>query len=185
MTIHTLLVRHARPRIDPAVPSADWTLSEAGEAAAERLAQRLSGFAPTAALASPEPKAFRTAELVCGRLGLSPRLHPDLAETRRRTVGFLSAEAVEAGVAAFFANPGRLVFGEETADAAFERFSAALESARTGDGPLLVVSHGTIISLYVSRVSGADPMDIWRSLTLPHALALGADGQVAESIPAE
>ena len=182
MTPHLLLVRHARPRVDPGTPSSEWELSPEGRQAAGALAGRLAAFAPVRAIMSPEPKARRTASAVCGPLGLGPEADAGLAETRRRSVGVLSPEALEAGIARFFAEPDRLVFGEETADAAFDRFSAAVERHRPASGPMLVFSHGTVISLYVSRLSGVDPMSFWRSLQLPHALALGADGQVIDSV---
>ena len=55
-----LLVRHAAPTVEPDTPPPAWRLSEAGREAAAALAAGLARFAPTAAVASPEPKALET-----------------------------------------------------------------------------------------------------------------------------
>jgi broad specificity phosphatase PhoE len=62
----------------------------------------------------------------------------------------------------------------ETGETAARRFSAGLE--RRPERPLLVVSHGTAISLHVAAVAGLDAYELWRSLRLPEALLLSASG---------
>jgi broad specificity phosphatase PhoE len=184
MAAELILIRHALPAIDPGAPSKDWRLSDEGRAAAERLGRRLARQAPAAIVSSDEPKAIETAAAIGRALGLSPAVDPDLGETKRETVPFQGRGSFEAGIARFFAEPDKLVFGEETADGAFARFSAAIDR-RAGFAPQMVVAHGTVISLYVSRRGGGEAMEIWRSLTLPHALVLGADGRIIDSIAAE
>jgi broad specificity phosphatase PhoE len=184
MPAELILVKHAMPRIEPARPSRSWTLSDEGRTAAGRLAERLVRLGPVALAASDEPKAVETASIIGDVLGLKPAVDPDLGETRRETVPFQSQETFEAGIARFFAEPDALVFGEETADAAHARFSGALER-RAGFSPQVVVAHGTVISVYVSRRAGIEPMTLWRSLGLAHALVLGADGRIVDRLTAE
>jgi hypothetical protein len=43
---------------------------------------------------------------------------------------------------------------------------------------LIVVTHGTVLSLFVGRLCGTDPMRLWASLQLPEALILNADMQM-------
>jgi len=79
-------------------------------------------------------------------------------------------------VAWLFDEPHKVVFGEETADAAGDRFAASVD-ALTDDGAAaerdtIVVAHGTVIALYVSRVAGIDPFPLWQSLGLPSYVVL-------------
>ena len=60
------------------------------------------------------------------------------------------------------------------------RFSATL--ARHSARPLLVASHGTILSLYLAPVLGLDPYELWKSLSLPEAFVLDGDGRLLKRI---
>lgn len=169
-----ILVRHAAPEQDPDVAPTRWRLSAAGRAAAAALADKLADLAPAAVCASPEPKAAETAEIIARPLGLAVTRDPGFEEHRRRRWPF------EADPAAFQARVSRVlteravsVDGAETGEAAAARFAAAL--GRRSERPLLVVSHGTVLSLHVAA-SGEDAFALWRSLALPEALLLSADG---------
>ena len=173
-----VLVRHAKPRIDENVPSAQWILSPEGAEAAAGLAERLREFRFSRVASSPEPKAFGTAQAIASRLGLTMEIEAGFAEHSRKNIGFMLREDIEAGIAALFANPARLVFGDETADACFERFEAALDrQLAKGTNDVLAATHGTILSIYVSRTLGIDPMPSWRGLGLPCAIVL-TEGQL-------
>jgi broad specificity phosphatase PhoE len=175
-----ILVRHAQPVIDEAVPPPTWRLSAAGRDAALALAGRLADFAPAAAVASPEPKALETAQIMAARLGLSAEEDAGFAEHRRPDLAFGSREEFEARMAAFFADPAEPVFGGESADQAHDRFAAAL--ARYTARPLLVATHGTVLSLYLSRRLRLEPFALWKSLALPEAFVLDADGWLVERL---
>jgi broad specificity phosphatase PhoE len=150
--------------VDPATPSEEWRLSEEGQRRCEALAERLAPFEPRVLLASTEPKARETAELVAPALGLEVRLSEGVRETARRTVGWLSPEELEGGIKALFERPAEVVFGEESAAAALARFSVAVDGL---DEPAVVVTHGTVLSLYAAAKTGRDPYELWRSLQLP------------------
>jgi 2,3-bisphosphoglycerate-dependent phosphoglycerate mutase len=173
-----ILVKHAMPLIDEAKPSKDWTISDEGRVAAGRLADRLAAFAPAVVAASTEPKAADTGRVIAVRLNAPIVFDDGLVETRRETVGWLPRAEVEAGLERLFREPGALVYGEETADQAHARFAAAIErQAAAADGnTLIVATHGTVISLWVSRRFGVEPMPLWRSLSLPSAVVVGGDG---------
>jgi broad specificity phosphatase PhoE len=159
-----LLVRHSLPEVDRSIPAAAWRLSAEGRARCEALAERVAAYEPELVVASPEPKARETAELLARSLGLEVRESPDLREQERRTVGWLDRDDLEAAIRRLFAEPEPVVFGEESAAAALGRFSRAVEEL--GDRAV-VVSHGTVISLYVAAQTGQDPFELWRSLELP------------------
>lgn len=162
-----LLVRHSAPEVDPSVPSDEWPLSEEGRRRCGPLAERLAGYGPLVLLASTEPKARETAELVAPPLGLDVRLSDGLRETARRTVGWLQSKELERGIRALFRRPDEVVFGEESGTAALARFRAAVGGLPE---PAVVVTHGTVLSLYAATRTGRDAFDIWRSLELPDVL---------------
>jgi len=159
-----LLVRHSLPEVDRSIPAADWRLSAEGRARCDALAARVATYEPELVVASTEPKALETAELLARSLGLEVRESADLREQERRTVGWLERDELEAAIRQLFAEPERVTFGEESAAAALARFSRAVEGL--GDRAV-VVSHGTVISLYVGAQTGQDAFELWKSLELP------------------
>ena len=65
-----VLVKHASPILDSSRPAREWRLGEEGEAQSRRLADRLRAFSPLRLVASPEPKAFKTGQVVAAELDL-------------------------------------------------------------------------------------------------------------------
>lgn len=175
-----ILVRHGRPAIDPDLPPTTWPLCPDGRAAVEALADRLAAYAPAALIASPEPKARETAEVIGARLGLAVAEDPGLHEHKRQHLSFGSEEAFRARIARIFAAPDAPVGGIETALEAAQRLETAL--ARHAARPLMAVTHGTVLSLYLGRRLGCDPHDLWRSLHMPDAFVLDAEGGLVERI---
>jgi len=137
------------------------------------LAQRFRNFAFDTIASSPEPKATGTAEAIASQLGLAVEIDQGYSEHSRRSLGFLTQEELGSAIARLFDYPDSLVFGEETASQAYARFCAALErqSAKSAHD-ILVVTHGTIMSIYLSRVLNIDPLPFWRSLKMPAAVIL-------------
>ena len=159
-----LLVRHSLPEIDPARPAEEWPLSEEGRARCERLAVQVGEYRAQLLLSSPERKALETAELIAPTLGLEVQPNDDLREHERRTLPFLPRAEFLRRMRAFFARPDEVVVGEESANAARARFAAVVDAI---DGPAVMVTHGTVIALYVA---GSDPdggFAFWKTLALP------------------
>ena len=146
------------------MPSEEWELSAEGRRRCGALAERLAAYEPRALLASTEPKARETAELVAPALGLDVRLSDGLRETARRTVGWLAPEELQRGIRELFRRPDEVVFGEESGAAALARFEAAVDGLPE---PAVVVAHGTVLSLFAAPRTGRDPYELWRALELP------------------
>lgn len=171
-----ILVRHAAPEIAPDVPPQAWRLTDAGRTAARALAEQLVGLRPAAAVSSPEPKALETAEIIAARIGLPVEVDDGFAEHRRPALPFIGREDFEARMRAFFAAPDEPFLGGESGDQARSRFVAAI--ARHPQRPLLMGTHGTVLSLYVAATAGLEPYGFWRGLALPEAVVLGGDGRL-------
>lgn len=174
MTKYLILVKHSVPEPDESRPANTWRLSKEGRRRAELLAEQLKEFQPEVLLCSNEPKASETAEIVARLLQLEVQVIEGLYEHDRSNVPYLSAELFRASVRELFQKPAELVFGLETANQAHGRFYRAVHSVmnRYRDKTVVIVSHGTVISLFVSRLTGADGMSLWNELSLPAFIAM-------------
>jgi broad specificity phosphatase PhoE len=169
-----ILVKHSEPEIREDMPAHEWKLSEEGRQRTERLAGHLIQYHPEIIITSPEPKATETAEILAKRLQLPIQVIEDLREHDRSLVPHLSKGEFEAVVREFFERPGSLVFGSETADQAQERFSLAVDSAlsQINNSKIVIVAHGTVISLFVARLTGRPGFQLWSQLGLPSYILL-------------
>ena len=169
-----ILIKHSLPEMVPGLPANQWRLSEEGRLRCQALAEHVASYRPDVIVASTEPKAAETAELLAGALQKPWHIAAGLHEHERSDVGWIDREHFEAQVAEFFRRPGVLVFGSETADQAHARFAAAISAvtARHPAHSLAVVAHGTVISLFVARSAGVEPFPLWSRLGLPSFVVL-------------
>ena len=170
-----VLVRHSLPRMVTGVPANQWHLSPEGRRRCTPLAGRLSAYGLGAVISSQESKAVETGQIVSRTLGLPFETAPNLHEHERGVVTDLgSREDFEVQVAHFFEHPGRLVLGLETGYDACERFSAAVGGVmkRHPAGNVAIVSHGTVMTLFLANATGIDPVPFWKDLGLPAFVAL-------------
>ena len=109
----------------------------------------------------PAPRGYTSESRVCKtRVRLS---------AARRTVGWLAPADRERGMRTLFERPNEVVFGEASAAAALARFKAAVADL---PDTAVVVSHGTVISLYVAAQTGLDAFDVWQGLQLPEIVQI-------------
>jgi broad specificity phosphatase PhoE len=174
MTKYLILVKHSVPEIEENRPANAWKLSAEGQIRAQRLAEELKSYEPEAILSSHEPKAQETAAILARQLRLDLQTVPDLHEHDRSNMPFLSHDLFQVSIREFFQKPDKLVFGSETANQAHGRFYRAIHSilsAHTGK-TIVIVTHGTVISLFVSRLTGSSDLEIWSKLGLPSFVAI-------------
>jgi len=174
MNKYLILVKHSLPKIDENVPAREWELSEEGRVRAEQLAEELRRFQPDVIISSNERKAKETAKII-GKLHRSKfSIAEDLHEHDRGNVSHLSQEQFRALVHEFFQKPDQLVFGQETAENAHARFYRAVHSILNEhkNKTIVIVSHGTVISLFVSRLTGSSDFELWSMLGLPSYIAI-------------
>lgn len=174
MTKYLILVKHSVPQLEPDHPASTWKLSEEGRLRAHRLAEQLEDFAPEVLVSSEEPKAKETADILGDQLRLPVRILPGLREHDRSKVPFLSHAAFQRAIREFFQQPDELVFGGETANQAHARFYGAVHSVLKEhiDKTVVIVTHGTVISLFVSRLTGSSDLELWSKLGLPSLVAM-------------
>jgi len=179
-----ILVKHSLPEILPEIPASEWHLSVEGRQRCQVLADEIAKHAPDLIFSSPEPKAQETAQIIAQQLIKPLFIVPGLHEHERKTVRFTNEEQFEASVKEFFEQPDALVFGEETAAQCLNRFSGAVNQllSKNRDQNLVVVSHGTVITLFVANNCGIEPFPFWNRLDLPSFVVLSSPDLVVLSI---
>jgi broad specificity phosphatase PhoE len=143
------------------------------------LARALAAYGPAVVVTSPEPKAAETAQIVADLLGTPLEIVEDLREHDRRNVPWMKAEDFRAAVGRFFQEPQSLVLGQESADQAYRRFAAAVNAVihRHPTETVAMVTHGTVMTLYVAGAEGLDPFTFWKSLGMPALAVLSLPGR--------
>lgn len=160
------LVRHASPIVQPNVPAPEWQLSERGIEEAKALASLAVDRGIKAVYSSVEPKAKSTALIIADALGVPARLVDGFEELRFDEWIANSDEFAEA-VRSILENSDVSMRGAERASTAAERFSTGIEIVEQGPFPAAVISHGRILSAYLSLyLAVEDPFALWRSLPL-------------------
>jgi broad specificity phosphatase PhoE len=166
-----ILVKHAAPEVNPDVPPEQWHLSEKGRASCIALAASLAPHSPRVIVSSEEPKAAETAKLIADELGVPFETAPGLHEHDRSNVPHMRSGDFISTMELLFRKPQQLVLGRETASVALKRFHNAiddvLERHPAEKGNVVVVSHGTVIALFLARHTGEGAFDLWRRMQLP------------------
>ncbi|WP_428938270.1 histidine phosphatase family protein [Fontivita pretiosa] len=173
-----ILIKHASPLVVPGEPAHRWRLSEQGRAACVPLAEALRNHAPAVIVSSTEPKAVETAELVAAHLAIPHETASDLHEHDRSNVPHMRSGEFISMMELMFRKPDQLVLGRETARQAQQRFSRAVESVinRHKDRDLAIVSHGTVIALFVAQHSATPAFQLWRTMQLPSFVVMEHPG---------
>ncbi len=143
--------------IDESLPPSAWRLSDEGERAANAL-RGDALLAPVALIfASPEPKALATAYALASDRPVE--IVGDLREVERPAGWIANGDEWERAVAECFARPDEPVRGCEPAAAARRRFVAAVDAllARHPAETIALVSHGTVLTLYLAELLGRAP----------------------------
>jgi len=156
-------------------------LNQLGQEQARELAQRCARLSFVTLWCSPLRRARQTADIVGERLGLAPQEDPRLAETDTgawtgRLFADVHAEEPQM-LAAFLGGDPEFAFpGGESFQGQADRVMAALSDIAQGPCPALVVCHGVVIRLALSRcraVTGdglAAPVDNASLVALPTPL---------------
>jgi len=168
-----ILIKHARPVVDPTLPPDRWRLSEEGRSAAKVLATSLQAHAPRLIVTSTEPKARETGQVLGESLHVPVQQAGDLHEHDRSNVPHMRSGDFISAIANFFRQPDRLVLGLETANQARQRICVAVDSvlADHPEGNLAIVTHGTVLALLAAERARMEPFGLWRRMGLPSFIA--------------
>ena len=164
-----ILVRHSHPEIKPDIPASQWVLSEMGRQRCISLVNRIWMYQPVEVVTGNEQKAIQTGAIVAQILDIPATTAAGLHEHERDEKDLYSQTIFEKKVKEFFEQPSRLVFGRKSAGQALKRFSAAITGVldHHPTGSVVIVAHGTVITLWVTCKIGGDPFAFWKRLGRP------------------
>ncbi|MFN8398746.1 MAG: histidine phosphatase family protein [Anaerolineales bacterium] len=169
-----ILVKHSLPEIVSTAPAKEWRLSQSGQIRCAALAEKLEPISPDVIISSVEPKAIETGQIITKKLNKPFSMVNGLQEHDRTNIGLLEKTEFENKVKEFFDKPESLVFGRETACQSLARFSKAISSIESEypDKNIVIVAHGTVITLFVSKFNAVEAFSFWRKLDLPSFVVL-------------
>jgi len=163
-----ILIRHSTTEPTADMESRFWPLTDRGLLRSADLANHLRDFNIQTIFTSTQGKAIRTGELIAEKLGLAVE-EPISAfdEHDRRGAPFFDNPAdFQARVANFFTHPSELVHGNETAFDTRGRFTGGLYEVldQTPNGTIAIVSHGTVLALFLAGCTGGDGFEMWQEI---------------------
>ena len=174
-----IFMRHAMPAFH-STDAHTWHLADEGRAACAPMAHKLAPYNLTHIITSDEPKAIETGQLVADVLQVPCTTAPDLHEQLRHTSPWFDNEADRtAAILKLFTHPDELVYGEETGNAAYARFAAAVDAVLAqypADATLGIVTHGTVLALWLGHHADVDPITFWRNMGIPLYVVLNSVG---------
>lgn len=179
-----IFLRHAETKKDPDKPAVEWGLAdEALRALEDHVAHGV--FANTSVIVtSTEPKAIATAAPLSTLLGVAPSTNKSFNEVARGTA-FLSDQEFLNQKRKQLTDLDYIADGSESGRVALQRFILGvqeLDKSHT-DKTILIVTHGTIMSIYFASL--LDRLDHvferWSKL-LFCAVGIVADNKVVRDI---
>lgn len=170
-----ILIKHSLVTVNSAIPRDIWHLSEDGRRRCAPLADALAPYHPAMLIASVEPKALETAQLVGERLGIPVSVADELHENDRRGLPVVPIAMFRRRVIMFFEQPDERIMGMESANEARARFETAITQllAAHPEETIAVVAHGVVITLFVTAHNPAvEPFKFWQQLEQPSMAVL-------------
>ncbi len=121
-----------------------------------------------------------TAEIIARIHPLELQIVQDLHEHDRSHTAYLPHDEFRASIYEFFQKPDTLVFGKETANQCHARFAQAVLSVVKdhANKTVVIVAHGTVISLFVSRLTGISDLLLWEELGLPSFVVIDLQSNI-------
>lgn len=171
---HLIFVRHSISKPNTDRSAHQWELTDEGRERCLKLAGQLwLHYSPSRFYSSDEPKAIETANILRGSLDIHAdplQIDTNFGETARKNAPFFADKAdFTQAIHQAMLNPDELIYGEETFSQALRRFSGAVENIAqtTSTKTTIIVTHGTILSLFIASKSQMDAFTVWQSLDMP------------------
>ncbi len=175
MNRNLVFIRHSQAQPEVGVPAKQWRLTAEGRRRCGPLSEQLTPYDLDRILTSKELKAIETGKLAAQKLGIPCQTAENLHEHERDTAPYFDtkAEFLET-VNELLSKPEELIFGEETGQEARERFAGAVKSVMNAfpRDNIAIVTHGTVLSLFVSQFTGKEIHTFWQGLGMPAIVVL-------------
>lgn len=152
------------------------SLSDAGRAAAQVLAERLESRPIVALYSSPSRRAVETVAPLANRLGLEPEL---IADLRERELPVVAAEMFDTLVRDAWRRPDEAPSGgESNVDAQARGIAVVRDLADRHSGEqIALATHGNLLALVLNGLDPSYGYEFWRRLSFPDVYGLTLDGR--------
>ncbi|MFL7868777.1 MAG: histidine phosphatase family protein [Anaerolineales bacterium] len=174
MARNLVFIRHSQTQPEPGVATREWQLTAEGHRRCIPLAAQLAAFNLDRIVTSTERKAIETGQLAAHKLGIPWWAADGLYEHKRETAPYFhTINEFQEAIHALLTRPAERVFGEETAGQARARFTKAVRGVMQSNPHenIGIVTHGTVLSLFVSPLTGEEIFTFWQSLGMPAIVA--------------
>lgn len=163
-----IFLRHAKTKVDNTLPIADWFLTDDGVKHAKEVSSDPIFDDVDLIFASTERKAVDTAKPITERLGKEIIQVENLGEIKRPNAEKITLEEYKRLKSIVFSDFDKSESGWETVNRALSRFSKAVEEIdrKYENKVILIVAHGTVMSLYFANIQGKmdELFSRWKSL---------------------
>lgn len=171
-----VFIRHAQTIPDPDLSVSEWRLSDEAFQTCTDLAQGLQEFNLNCLVTSSEFKAKETGRLIADILKIPCKEVENLHEHERKNVSFMDNKTFQKTIQNFFARPDELMFGQETARQAFQRFDKAVKNVlQIHSEPIGIVTHASVLSLFIAHYNALDAYTFWQQLKMPDKIVTNSD----------
>lgn len=182
-----LLVKHSNSNHNPSQLPHEWGLTEEGIARCQPLATHIAPYHPRQLFASTMLKTQHTAQLVSHELDNIPIVENPLLEehSRRSNAPYGTVKTFHARVKQMFEQPDALIFGDETASEALQRFSQGIDAVLKqvdSDENVVIIAHGTVNVLFTAQHNKIDIYDLWLRIKLPSIIVLELPSFTLDSV---
>ncbi len=162
------MLRHGETQFTREKTAHEWSLSPNGISKVREVAETGCFDDIDIIVSSMEEKALQTAMLIANRVQKEISVNFDLGEHDRRNSGFLEQSEFNETIQFAFNNMDQSKRRWETTKDALERFTKAITEidSKHEDKNILVVSHGTVLSLYFANQMGVmeEVYDRWKNI---------------------
>jgi len=174
MARNLVFIRHSQTQPQSGVAAREWQLTAEGRRRCVPLVDQLAAFNLDRIVTSTEGKAIETGQLAAQKLEIPCRTADNLHEhERERAPYFHTKTEFQEAIRALLTQPAERVFGEETGGQACDRFKKAVELVMQSNPHenIGIVTHGTVLSLFASPLTGEETFTFWQSLGMPAIVA--------------
>ncbi len=180
-----VFLRHAETKKDPNIQVSKWVLTREGEKESEDLARKGFFDDVDVIICSAEHKAYQTASPIAKKLRKTIIKEKELNELDRDKGKVLPKEEYDKVKTKILEDLDYASHGWETSRHALNRFRQAVEKIdnKYSYKKILIVSHGTVMSLYFAYLKGdlKNLLQRWKSLRFC-AWGIVKEGKVIKDI---
>ena len=161
-------LRHFKPKVDKNKPVSEWKLDEEGLKEMNKLLINNRFENINKIFTSPEFKAKLTAEKINKRYNISIIECKEIAEVDRSKAGFIEGDYTK--LVELYLTESDFKYIWENINNVKDRIKKFLRKIKKEEGNILIISHGMLLSILLSKYFNKDIVDFWKSLKFGHIL---------------